>query len=44
MDSMAFELFAEVVRASAPYAITWVVGSWVVNTIITWVTGRGHDL
>lgn len=44
MDLMALELFAEVVRLSAPYAVTWIVGTWVVNTVITWVTGRGYDL
>lgn len=44
MDLTAFELFCEVARASAPYAITWTVGTWVVNTVINWVTGRGYDL
>lgn len=44
MDLMAFELFGEVVRATAPFAITWVIGTWVVNTVITWVTGRGYLL
>lgn len=44
MDLMALELFEEVVRLSAPYAVTWVIGTWVVNTIITWVTGRGYML
>ena len=44
MDLTAFELFEEVVRASTPYAITWIVGTWVVNTVITWVTGRGYML
>lgn len=44
MDLQALQLFEQVVVASVPYAITWVVGSWVVNTMITWVTGRGHYL
>lgn len=44
MDLTAFELFEEVVRASVPYAITWTVGTWVVNTMINWVTGRGYQL
>lgn len=44
MDLTALELFAEVVRLSAPYAVTWTVGTWVVNTVLTWVTGRGYDL
>ena len=44
MDLTAFELFEELVRARAPYATTWMVGTWVVNTVITWVTGRGYML
>ncbi len=44
MDSMAFDLFYEVVMASVPFAVTWTVGTWVVNTILRWVTGRGYDL
>lgn len=44
MDLMALELFSEVVRLSAPYAVTWIVGTWIVNTLITWVTGRGYTL
>lgn len=44
MDLTAFDLFSAVVSASVPYAITWIVGTWVVNTVITWVTGRGYDL
>lgn len=44
MDLTAFKLFEEVVRASVPYAVTWTVGTWVVNTMITWVTGRGYQI
>lgn len=44
MDLIAFELFSEVVRETAPFAITWIIGTWVVNTVITWVTGRGYLL
>ena len=44
MDLTALGLFVEVVRLSAPYAVTWIVGTWVVNTLINWVTGRGYDL
>lgn len=44
MDLTALELFGEVVHLSAPYALTWVVGTWVVNTVLTWVTGRGYML
>lgn len=44
MDMMALQLFEQVVSASVPYALTWIVGTWVVNTTITWVTGRGYLL
>ena len=44
MDLSALEVFGEVVKLSAPYAVTWVVGTWIVNTVITWVTGRGYTL
>lgn len=44
MDLSAFNMFYEVVHASVPYAITWIVGTWAVNTIINWVTGRGYLL
>jgi hypothetical protein len=39
MDLTALELFTELVKAAAPYAITWRVGMWVVNTLLDWVTG-----
>lgn len=39
MDSTAMELFAKVVEYGIPYAITWRVGMWVVNTLLDWVTG-----
>lgn len=42
MDLVAFELFEQVVSASVPYAMTWLIGTWLVNTMITWVTGRGY--
>ena len=44
MDLIALSLFEEVVRLTAPYAVTWIIGTWVVNTTITWVTGRGYLL
>lgn len=40
MDFSALELFRMVVQESIPYAITWIVGTWVVNTTVSWVTGR----
>lgn len=44
MDVTALELFEQVVVSSVPYALTWIIGTWVVNTTITWVTGRGYLL
>lgn len=44
MDSSAFELFEQVVAAGIPYAITWRVGMWVVNTILDWVTGTNDRI
>lgn len=44
MDFEALKLFEEVVRVSCPYALTWIVGTWVVNTTINWVTGRSYGL
>lgn len=44
MDSSALELFAEVVSAGIPYAITWRVGTWIVNTLLDWVTGTNDRL
>lgn len=44
MDLTALNLFEQVVSSSVPYAVTWIVGTWVVNTVITWVTGRGYML
>lgn len=40
----AFDLFAQVVEAAIPYAITWRVGMWVVNTILDWVTGTNDRI
>lgn len=44
MDLTALKLFEMVVQESIPYAITWIIGTWVVNTTVTWVTGRGYML
>lgn len=39
---MAIELFAKIVEVGIPYAITWRIGIWIVNTLLDWVTGT-HD-
>lgn len=39
MDFDALKLFEEVVKQGIPYAITWRVGLWIVNTLLDWVTG-----
>lgn len=44
MDSMALELFAEVVKQGIPYAITWRIGMWIVNTLLDWVTGTNDRI
>lgn len=44
MDSNSFELFAQVVAAGIPYAVTWRVGMWVVNTVLDWVTGTNDRI
>lgn len=38
------ELFADVVRMVAPYAVTWALLTRFTNTIIDWVSGRGNHL
>lgn len=44
MDLSALELFKEVVSASVPYALTWAVGKWIVNTLLDWMMGRSDRL
>lgn len=42
--SDCIELFADIVRAGVPYAITWRIGIYIVNTLIEWVTGGSDKL
>ena len=44
MDLSALDLFNQVVVAGIPYAITWRVGMWVVNTLLDWVTGSSDSI
>lgn len=44
MDFSALELFGLVVAAGIPYAITWRVGMWVINTMLDWVTGTNDRI
>lgn len=44
MDSTVIDLFAEVVKYGVPYAITWRVGLWIVNTLLDWVTGTNDRI
>lgn len=37
-------IFAELVKAAAPYALTWRIGIYIVNTLIEWVTGGSNQL
>lgn len=40
----AIDTFALVVQAGVPYAIVWRIGTYIVNTLLDWVTGRGDRL
>lgn len=44
MDSGALELFEMVVAAGVPYALTWRIGMWIVNTLLDWVTGSNDRI
>lgn len=44
MDSRALDLFEMVVVAGIPYALTWRVGMWIVNTLLDWVTGSNDRI
>lgn len=44
MEYMVFEVFCQCAEAAVPMAATWTIGTWVVNTILDWVTGRGNRL
>lgn len=40
----AMDTFLLVVQAGVPYAITWRIGMYIVNTLIRWVTGGRAEL
>lgn len=40
----ALALFGDIVRAGVPYALTWRIGIYIVNTLIDWVTGGSNRL
>lgn len=44
MDLEALNLFAMVVEHGIPYALTWRVGMWIVNTLLDWVTGTNDRI
>lgn len=37
-------IFADLVAAGAPYALTWRIGIYIVNTLLDWVTGGSNRL
>lgn len=43
MDNV-IDSFKLVVEYGAPYAITWRIGIYIVNTLIRWVTGGSNEL
>lgn len=40
----AISLFSEIVKAAIPYALTWRIGIYIVNTLLEWVTGGSSRL
>lgn len=42
--SDALALFADLVAQGAPYALTWRIGIYIVNTLLDWVTGNSNRL
>lgn len=42
--SDALALFAQLVEQAAPYALTWRIGIYIVNTLLDWVTGSSNRL
>lgn len=40
----ALALFASIVSQAVPYAITWRIGIYIVNTLLEWVTGGSNRL
>lgn len=42
--SDALALFGQIVEAGVPYALTWRIGIYIVNTLIEWVTGGSATL
>lgn len=41
MIASFFDSFAFFVKEATPYVITWHIGIWIVNALISAVTGRG---
>lgn len=44
MFQNAIDTFALVVQSGIPYAITWRIGTYIVNTLLNWVTGGKSEL
>lgn len=44
MERLVFEVFCQCAEVGVPMAAVWTIGTWVVNTILDWVTGRGNRL
>lgn len=44
MMSDVIAVFGKVVEAAVPYALTWRIGIYIVNTLIEWVTGGSNKL
>lgn len=44
MMQQVIDTFALVAEYGAPYALTWAIGTYIVNTLIEWVTGGRNKL
>lgn len=40
----ALALFGQIVEAGVPFALTWRIGIYIVNTLIEWITGGSNQL
>lgn len=44
MIDNVIDTFALVVQYGVPYALTWRIGIYIVNTLLDWITGRNDKL
>lgn len=44
MDLTAIQAFLKLVEVGVPYALTWRVGLWIVQTLLDWMTGTNDRI